>query len=150
MEKTMKKSYRISRIILAVITVVIFNIMFINEDESWRIIPFIFAAIVFGLSYPSSVISRKLINIGNKIESKLLKILYYVIALPIIAFLIFYGIFIIWLSIFASVPTQNEMGAALGQGLMFLFLLAVVFIGIILPYVQTIIVLILNKFIKNQ
>ena len=150
MEKTMKKSYRISRIILAVITVVIFNIMFINEDESWRIIPFIFAAIVFGLSYPSSVISRKLINIGNKIESKLLKILYYVIALPIIAFLIFYGIFIIWLSIFASVPTSNEMGAALGQGFMFLFLLAVVFIGIILPYVQTIIVLILNQFIKNQ
>ncbi|MDD6403555.1 MAG: hypothetical protein PUG33_05455 [Mollicutes bacterium] len=150
MEKTMKKSYRISRIILAVITVVIFNIMFINEDESWRIIPFIFAAIVFGLSYPSSVISRKLINIGNKIESKLLKILYYVIALPIIAFLIFYGIFIIWLSIFASVPTPNEMGAALGQGFMFLFLLAVVFIGIILPYVQTIIVLILNQFIKNQ
>lgn len=146
----MKKSYGLSRIILAVITVIIFNIMFINEDESWRIIPFIFAVIVLGLSFPSSVISRKLINIGNKIESKLLKILYYVIALPIIVFFIFNVILLIWLFIFASVPTQNEMGAALGQGIMFLFLLIVVFIGIILPYVQTIIVLILNRFIKNQ
>ena len=150
MKKTMKKSYGISRIILAVITVIIFNIMFINEDESSRIIPFIFAAIVFGLSYPSSVISRKLINIGNKIESKLLKILYYVIALPIIAFLIFNVILLIWLSIFASVMIQNEGWAAVEQGFMLGFLLAVVFIGIILPYVQTIIVLILNRFIKNQ
>ena len=49
-----------------------------------------------------------------------------------------------------NIPTPNEMGAALGQALMFLFLIVVVFIGIILPYFQTIIVLILNRFIKNQ
>ena len=47
MEKTMKKSYLISRIILTVMTLIIFNIIFINEDVSWRILPFIFAAIVF-------------------------------------------------------------------------------------------------------
>ena len=149
MEKTMKKSYRISRIILAVVTVIIFNIMFINEDESWRIIPFIFAAIVFGLSYPSSVISRKLINIGNKIENKILNILYYVLALPLISIFIFGGICLIMYSINENIPTPNEMGAALGQALMFLFLVTVVFIGIILPYIQTIIVLILNRFIKS-
>lgn len=150
MEKTMKKSYGISRIILAVMTVLIFNILFINEDESWRIIPFIFAAIVFGLSYPSSVISRKLINIGNKIENKILKILYYVLALPFISIFIFGCICLIMYLINENIPTPNEMGAALGQALMFLFLIVVVFIGIILPYFQTIIVLILNRFIKNQ
>ena len=150
MEKTMKKSYRISRIILAVITVIIFNIIFINEDKSSRFIPFIFAAIVLGLSYPSSVISRKLINIGNKIENKILKTFYYVLFIPFISLFIFGGICIIMFLINENIPTSNEIGTALGQALMFLFLVAVVFIGIILPYVQTIIVLILNHFIKKQ
>lgn len=63
--------------------------MIINEDVSWKIIPFVFGAIVFGLSFPSSVISKKLLNIGNNLESKFLRTFYYIIALPIISFLIF-------------------------------------------------------------
>lgn len=149
MNKTMEKLYKISSILLTVVTFIIFNIMFIDEDITWRIIPFIFAAIVFGLSFPSSVISKKLINIGDNLESKLLRILYYVIALPIISFLVFGGICLIMYFIHENIPTPNEMGAALGQALIFLFLVAVVFICVILPYVQTVIVLILNRFVKN-
>ena len=150
MENKMKKLYRISRIIIAVMILIIFNIMLINEDESWRIIPFIFAAIVFGFSFPSSIISRKLINIGNKMENKILKILYYVVALPLISIFIFAGIGLIMYFIYENIPISNEMGTALGHGIVFLFLVAVVFVGIILPYIQTLIVLILNRFIKNK
>ena len=146
----MEKSYRISRIILAVITLIIFSIIIINEDKSWRVIPFIFAAIVFGLSFPSSVISRKLINIGNKIENKILKVLYYVIFLPIISFIIFVGIALVMYFVDKSIPTPNELSSALSQALMFLFLVAVAFICIILPYIQTLIVLIISCFIKNK
>lgn len=149
MNKTMEKSYKISRVILAVMAFIIFNIMFINEDASWRILPPIFVVIVFGISYPSSVISRLLINIGNKLESKLQKILYYVIALPIISFLLFYGIYAIMCFIDESIPAPNEMGAVLSQALMMLFWITVGAICVIVPYIQTLIVLILKCFVKN-
>lgn len=149
MNKPMEKSYKMSRVILSVIAFIIFNIMFINEDVSWKIFPLIFAVIVFGISFPSSVISRKLINIGNKLESKLLKILYYAIALPTISFLLFYGIYAIMLFIAESIPTPNEMGAALSKALFLLFCITIGAICIIVPYIQTLIVLILNRFVKN-
>lgn len=147
MKKVMEKSYKISRIILVVMAFIIFNIMFINEDVSWKILPPIFAIIVFGVSYPSSVISRLLINIGNKLESKLLKILYYVIALPILVFMLILGIYTIF--IINTIPTPNEFGAALGQALLGLFCVAVGAIGVIVPYIQTLIVLVLKQFVKE-
>lgn len=146
----MEKLYKMSRIIIAIITFILFSIMIINEDESWKIIPLIFAGIAFGLSFPSALISKKLINIGNKLESIILKILYYVIGLPVIAFLIFYVMYIIILFISELTPTPNEMGAALSQAFIFLFCIAVGTIGIVLPYIQTLIVLILNQFVKNE
>lgn len=149
MNKTMEKSYKISRVILAVMAFIIFNIMFINEDVSWKILPPIFTVIVFGVSYPSSVISRLLINIGNKLESKLLKILYYVIVLPIISFLLFGGICAIMFFILETLPTPNELSAGLSQVLWVLFWIAVGAICIIVPYIQTLIVLILKCFVKT-
>lgn len=89
MNKIMEKSYKISRVILAVMTFIIFNIMFIHEDVSWKILPPIFAIIVFVISFLSSMISKLLINVGNKLKSKLIKILYYIIALPICVFILF-------------------------------------------------------------
>ena len=138
MNKIMKKQYGISRIILSVITVIIFSIITINEGESWRLVPFIFAAIVFIISYPSSVISRRLINIGNKIKNKILKTLYYVLALPLIT------IFIFWFTYYIILSLDVKQWVAQ------LFFLMVVGISIILPYIQTIIVLILIRFIKEQ
>lgn len=146
----MKKSYKISRVIIAVITFIIFSIISINEDESWNIMPLIFAGIAWGLSFPSTLISRKLIKIGNKLKSIALKILYYVIVLPVIAFLIFYGMYGIGLFAFEINPTPNEMGAALGQALIILFCITVGTICIVLPYIQTLIVLILKGFVKDE
>ena len=91
MEETMEKEYKISRVILAIIVFIIFNIiLIIGGGELW-IVPLIFALITFGISFPSSKISRKIISIANKLESKLSKILYYIVALPIIIFLFFCG-----------------------------------------------------------
>ncbi len=146
----MEKFYNMSRIILTVITVIVFKIMFINEHESWNIIPYIFGVIVFGLSFPSSIISKKLIYIANKIENKMLKVLYYILGLPLICVIIFAGICFIIISVYNNAPTSNEMGAALSQALVFLFFVTVAFVGIILPYVQTVIVLILKCFMKKQ
>ena len=45
----------------------------------------------------------------------------------------------------AFINTPDEMGAALGQALLLLFIVAVMTIVIILPYVQAIIINILKK-----
>lgn len=149
-KKEMKKSYNISRVIIAVITFIIFSIILINEDKSWNIIPLIFAGTAFGLSFPSTLISRKLINIGNKFKGKILRVLYYLIVLPAIAFLIFYGMYGISSFAFDLNPTSNEMAPALGQALILLFCITVGIICIVLPYIQTLIVLILNRFVKDE
>lgn len=146
----MKKSYKISHIILAVMAFIIFNIMFIYEDISWKFLALVFTIIAFGASFPSAVISKKLINIGNKIQSKLLKICYYAIALPIISLVIFGVVCGIMYFCYENMSKPDEFGAALGQALTFLFLAISVFICIMLPYMQTVIVLILNHFIKSE
>jgi hypothetical protein len=145
----MKKLYKISRVILSVITFIIFNIMFINEDISWKIIPLILAVIVFLISYPSTKISQFLIKTGDLIENKLLKILYYAIGLPISLLFLCFVIYLFLIIIFEYIPTSNEFGVALGQALLCLFFEILGIICIIIPYVQTLIVLILKRFIKK-
>lgn len=144
----MKKINMISRVIMTVITFILFSIMIINEDSSWNIVPVIFSLIVFGLSFPSTIFAEKIIKIGNKINNKLLKIAYYVF-LPIILLGICLTIYMIVLYIDdRSITAPNEMGAALGQALLLLFIVAVMVVIIILPYVQAIIINILKKIIK--
>lgn len=144
-----KKIYMISRIIIAIVTFIIFNIMFTNEDESWNFLPPIFSLIAFVISFPSSIVSKKLINIGGRIQNKLLKFLYYSIALPVISFLVFWIMYVIMNFISDSIPTPNDFASALGQALKFLFFLTVGTICIIVPYIQTLIVLLIKSFIKD-
>lgn len=144
----MKKEYRISRYVLLILVFLIFNIMFINEDKSWLILPPIFALITFGLSFPSSIVSKKFIKIGDNIKNKILKILFYIF-LPIILLLISGVIIaIITLPFECFIIDVDDLGIALGQVLSFLFLIMIIIIAVILPYVQTVIVLALRKFKK--
>lgn len=144
----MKKINMMSRIIMVVITFILFSIMIINEDSSWNIVPGIFSLIVFGLSFPSTILAEKIIKIGNKINNKLLKIAYYIF-LPIILLVICLAIYIIALYIYDTfITTPNELGAALGQALLFLFIVIVGVIVIILPYIQAVIINILKRIIK--
>jgi len=144
----MKKEYKVSRYIILILTFLIFNIMFINEDKSWLILPPIFSLIAFILSFPSSIVSKKFIKIGDNIKNKILKILFYIF-LPIVLLLISVGIGIIVAMFFEYIlPGINDLGNALGQALSILFLIFIIIIAVILPYIQTIIVLILKKFKK--
>ena len=144
----MKKINMMSRIIMVVITFILFSIMIINEDSSWNIVPGIFSLIVFDLSFPSTILAERIIKIGNKINNKLLKIAYYIF-LPIILLVICLAIYMIALYIYdAFITTPNEIGAALGQALLLLFIVTVGVIVIILPYIQAVIINILKRIIK--
>lgn len=149
-QQIMKKSYKLSHIILAILAFLIFNIMFINEDISWKFLSFIFSLITFIMSFPSSIISKKIINLGNNIKNNMIKTLFYIIILPIIIFILSILIYLFNILIFDIFPTSNDFATELGQGLLILFLITVEIICIIVPYIQTLIVLILKQMIKNK
>ena len=149
-QQIMKKSYKLSRIILAILAFLIFNIMFINEDITWKSLSFIFSLITFIMSFPSSIISKKIINLGNNIKNNMIKILFYIIILPIIIFILSILIYLFNILIFDIFPISNDFSTELGQGLLILFLITVEIICIIVPYIQTLIVLILKQMIKNK
>lgn len=148
-QQIMKKSYKLSHIILAILAFLIFNIMFINEDISWKFLSFIFSLITFIMSFPSSIISKKIINLGNNIKNNMIKILFYIIVLPIIIFILSILIYLFNILIFDIFPISNDFATELGQGLLILFLITVEIICIIVPYIQTLIVLILKQMIKK-
>lgn len=145
----MKKINMISRVILAVITFIVFSIITINEDSSWNIVPVIFSLIVFVLSFPSTIFAEKIIKFGNTINDKSLKKAYYIV-LPIILVAICLIVYMSVLYIDDNfITTPNEMGAALGQALLLLFIVIFMTIVIVLPYIQAIIINILKKTINK-
>lgn len=74
----MEEYYNKSRIVMLVLAVVISLIMFINEDISFKIYGTFFIAIItLVVSFLVTPISKKMIEIGDKLEKKLWRILYY-------------------------------------------------------------------------
>ena len=130
-----EKIYRISRIILTIMSFIIFNIVLINEDKSWLVVPVIFAVITYMLCFLTTKISKKIISISEKISNHLLKLLYY-IALSVIILIICIGL--LW--ILDYIPANS-----LGQGLISLFIVVILCIGVILPYIQSLVVILLKK-----
>ena len=140
----------ISRVVLTLLTFIIFNIMIINEDSSWLILPFFFSLVVFFVSFPSAFISKVLIKIGDRFDKRILKTLYYVIILPALIIFLFAGICCIIGFLYERYPSPDGFASILGQGLVFLFLVVVCFVCIIIPYIQTLLVLFLRRFVKEQ
>ena len=140
----------ISRVVLTLLTFIIFNIMIINEDSSWLILPFVFSLIVFLVSFPSTFISKIFIKMGDRLDKRILQILYYVIILPALIIFLFSVICCIIGFLYERYPSPDDFAAILGQGLVFLFLTILVFVCIIIPYIQTLLVLFLRRFVKEK
>lgn len=140
----MKKEYGISSFVILVLTYIVFCIMFINENESWATVPVMFALAAFLLSFPSSIVSRKIIKVGDNIKETILKILFYVV-LPIALVGISIGVAnLLGLAFQYFLPESD-----LGQAIIMLFWIMGVVMAIVLPYIQSIIVLILRKIIRK-
>lgn len=150
MDLKLKKAYRISRIVLTIITFIVFKLLFIYDLKSLgTVIGLIFAVIVFGISFPSAIISKYILKLGNKIKNIYIRILYYIFWLPIL-FILFILLFGIIMTVSGSMPVSNDMGVALSDAFMTLFILAVGTLCMVLPYIQTLIVLVVKRFIKDN
>ena len=145
-----KNIYKKSRIILAILIFVIFSLMFIYEDSSWMILTIFFSIFGYFVSIPCTIITKKIISIGNKIKSKVFRFLYYAVVLPTIIIGLFLIIYNYIMNVYdnSTKPIPVEIDDALREALYPLFLITISTICIIIPYVQSLIVLILKKINK--
>lgn len=144
----MREHYNKSRIVMLVLAVVISLIMFINEDISFKIYGTFFIAIItLVVSFLVTPISKKMIEIGDKLEKKLWRILYYVLMLPITLVLIILVCLLIgYIDDLRAPEKYQDMGATLSHAFEVIALYVIFFILFLLPYVQSLIVL----FFRNR
>ena len=87
-----------------------------------------------------------MIQTGDKITSLLRRILYY-IALLIALLAVAYILLLIFESVTEIIPYSNELGIAAGQAMLTVLIGASFLVFVIIPYFQTLIVLVLRNFV---
>ena len=75
--KELDKDYKISRIILTIITFLITIILGINKLDNVIVVSIIIALFTYSVSYSSTMISKKLVGIGDKLDNNLKRVIYY-------------------------------------------------------------------------
>ena len=136
-----KNTYRVSIIVITLISFLMFQIMFINENVTIKLIGLFLTLLTFALSFISTIFSKKILYFGDKFQ-KASKVLYY-IALPIIIVNLNFLYMLIGYLIISSIDSSGW--DLLGFGL--LFWLTVIIFGTltITPYLQTLLVLIVRS-----
>lgn len=145
----MKKEYRISRIIIVMLVMVVTFFAFINEDISLRI----FATALFMTTallavFLGSRVSLLMIKMGDRIRNKIVTVIYY-ICLPIILICLVLLVWAVMEIVVSGLPDTGNFGSTVGQVYLCVMVAIAECIFIIIPYVQTIIVLILRKISKE-
>lgn len=143
--KEIDKDYKISRIILTIITFLITIILGINKLDNVIVVSIIIALFTYSVSYSSTMISKKLVGIGDKLDNNLKRVIYYFVILPIIIAVVYSIIYVIN-KVF---PISNQFETSIAQTILFFISIELLLICIIFPYIQTLIVLVIRKFIKK-
>ena len=140
----MAKEYKIANILLVILSFIVFNILFINEDASWKVLIFFFAIVTAFISYPGSFVSMLILKRGDTIKSDLVRSIYYIVILPIIVAILSVIMYFIISSIFSVI-----LGNSLSGSLVTLVLIIIGIMCVIIPYAQTIIILIIKYFMNE-
>lgn len=136
-----KKYIQISRIIMTIMVFIVLNIWFLFENDPQWILALIISVLVFITNYPSSRICLFVIKKGDKITKKILKVFYYLFILPIIFLLIL----IITGLLCALIVSFFEDSLTLGMGVLIACAGVGLFTCILIPYFQTLIILIFRS-----
>ena len=143
--KELDKDYKISRIILTIITFLITIILGINKLDNVIVVSIIIALFTYCVSYSSTMISKKFVVIGDKLDNNLKRVIYYFVILPIIIAIV-YGIVYTINKVF---PISKQFETSIAQTILFFISIELLLICIIVPYIQTLIVLVIRNFIKK-
>ena len=143
----MQEYYKKSRIIMFILVAVVSMIMFVNEDISFKIYGTFFIAIVtLVASFLLTPISKKMIERGDRLEKKLWKILYYVFWVPIILVMSFLVTFVVITFLFNNkLQSTQDFGVLLNIGIIMIVLFIASGIVLMVPYIQSLIVLFLRN-----
>lgn len=135
----MEKLYSKSRKIIGILAVIISFFIMINEDISVKIVAMVFIfSVALAASYIATPISKKMLKMGDAIGNKYLRILFYVVILPL-TLLIAYIFYVLILA------GYYRFGNSINMAAITVFLYVATTIVIIVPYVQTIVVMALRK-----
>lgn len=141
----MSDNYYLPSIILAIISIFIICALLITDDI--LALPgaiIIFTPSVFFISLITRKVSEKILQIGDRIESLYLKIIYYLSFLLTILLLSFAFVHLLdWFS--RTLPSPNSLAEGIGFAVIVIFLEIIFFIFLIVPYIQALILLILRK-----
>ena len=145
-DKFLNKYIKLSRIIVTFFVFIVLNIWFLSENDPQWIFSLIISGVVLVISFPSSIICKFLITQGDKIESKVLKVVYYIFALPII-FILFLFIVILFCALVVEL-LEHIVSINLGLALLIAYIGIGILTLVLVPYYQTLIILILRWFLK--
>ena len=135
----MEKYYAMSRKIMGILAVVLSLIMTINEDISVKVaFVILFFVVAVAAGFLLAPISKQMIRVGDSITNKLLRSLYYVAILPV-TLLVAFVIYIIIVYLFGQIDGD------LGTAIICVFLFTATTIAVLVPYIQTLIVLVVRR-----
>lgn len=142
------KYIKLSRVIVTFMAFIILNIWFLFENDPQWILSIIISGAVLIVSFPSSKICKFLITQGDKIKSKILKVVYYIFILPItfLSLLLIVGLFCALIVALLG----NIISIDLETAVLIAFIGIVVFTCCLVPYFQTLIILILRWILKSN
>lgn len=142
--------YEKSRIILVLGSIIFCLIALVNEDASIKIfVTIIFAGVTFFVSFLGTIVSRKMLETGDKIPNRVLRFFYYIllfIGIVVAAFLIYYIVLLVG----ESDDSSQSLSAALSEAIMLLLTVCVFVTALFVPYLQTLIVICLRPVKKRM
>jgi len=145
----MEKKYIISRVVICTLTFIISFIVLMNEDMRTRALAtVIFTGVSLLAGFIATPISKRIIAYGNGISKKGRRIFFYAVLFPIAVILVCALWTLIYFLMDNAADSQN-FAATLGQAVLEVFVLASAAFFILIPYIQTLIVLLLGKLMKD-
>lgn len=141
-KKVERKIYFMAQIICTIIICIAFSFIYVLGTGAKIVVP-IYTFILAG--FPASLISKLFIKWGDKIQNKALKILYYALALPCLLAIIVIDICYIINLITLPYAKPDKYGSYMGASFTLLFLWVLTIIAFLLPYLKTLIVLLLRR-----
>ena len=132
-----------------IIAIVLGIIFIIDEDISVKIVGMgLFTLAAFLASFLGTRVSRKMIQVGDKIASIQLRIFYYIVLL-IALLAVACVICLIFFLFVEAMPHSKELGSAAGEAMLAVLVGLSFLVFASIPYFQTLIVLGLRKIITK-
>lgn len=148
----MKREYRWARGIIVILMVILSAFFFCSfsvEPADLLLIVGIVAGVVWLACFLCTGISRKMIQLGDKISNGFLRGIYYFVLFPLVLALgIGLYLFIEFVEYVESQSYNYEQSMGASLFVFFLGIACVVFV--LVPYVQSLLVLLMHKILKNK